>query len=178
MIHEGLYHVYEFHPAVEGWDVHHAVEHADGVETVLVDQRTNEEQWNLLGTFRFTPDKPARVTITDDASGTEVAADAIRFELAGCGDGLVGDGETCDGANLGGETCESRGYEAGTLRCLPDCGGFDESGCEGPAPDDGGEEAGPDAASDTGLEDGPADAVGPDGGGGFTSGGCGCGMAR
>jgi len=38
-----------------------------------------------------------------------------------CGDGMLGVGEECDGSDLAGKTCESFGWEAGTLACNPDC---------------------------------------------------------
>ena len=47
-----------------------------------------------------------------------------------CGDGVKGAGEECDGEDLGGETCESLGYESGELGCRADCT-FDKSFCEG-----------------------------------------------
>ena len=49
-----------------------------------------------------------------------------------CGDGVVDPGEECDGANLGGATCESLGHYArnGKLACLPNCT-FDRSDCGG-----------------------------------------------
>jgi hypothetical protein len=47
---------------------------------------------------------------------------------AACGDGLRESGEACDGADLGGESCGTRGFPGGTLACAPDCT-FDESGC-------------------------------------------------
>ncbi len=48
-----------------------------------------------------------------------------------CGDGIISSihGETCDGENLNGETCASRGLGAGTLACNDSCT-FDISGCE------------------------------------------------
>jgi len=48
-----------------------------------------------------------------------------------CGDGVRTAGEVCDGTDLAGQTCETRGYYAQTtgLACTPDCK-FDESGCE------------------------------------------------
>ncbi|MFH2006571.1 MAG: DUF4215 domain-containing protein [bacterium] len=48
---------------------------------------------------------------------------------------LCGDGnrhptvEPCDGANLGGQSCQSLGYVAGTLACNGLCTAFDTSGC-------------------------------------------------
>ncbi|UCF68300.1 MAG: hypothetical protein JSV80_03095 [Acidobacteriota bacterium] len=57
----------------------------------------------------------------------------------GCVAGRCGDlqiqaqcGEECDGTNLGGETCESRGFEDGVLSCTPDCE-FDSLACTGPS---------------------------------------------
>ncbi len=46
-----------------------------------------------------------------------------------CGDGVREPGaEECDGDDLGGATCESRGHDAGTLRCDATCH-YDESSC-------------------------------------------------
>ena len=46
-----------------------------------------------------------------------------------CGDGVREGIETCDGTDLGGETCQSQGFAAGALVCLAGCDGFDLSGC-------------------------------------------------
>lgn len=59
-------------------------------------------------------------------------ADAVTACLNGtcppsCGDGTVNGAESCDGADLGGESCESLGF-AGTLACTAGCG-FDVSAC-------------------------------------------------
>ncbi|MFH2006588.1 MAG: hypothetical protein ABI333_08390, partial [bacterium] len=45
-----------------------------------------------------------------------------------CGNGQQEDSEQCDGADLGGNTCETLGYSDGTLGCQNDCT-FDFSGC-------------------------------------------------
>lgn len=45
-----------------------------------------------------------------------------------CGDGVVDEGESCDGIDLGGATCESLGQASGTLACASDCT-FETSGC-------------------------------------------------
>lgn len=48
---------------------------------------------------------------------------------AQCGDGIREPGsEQCDGSDLGGETCVSRGHDEGTLSCKADCT-YDESAC-------------------------------------------------
>jgi hypothetical protein len=38
--------------------------------------------------------------------------------------------EVCDGTDLAGETCQSLGFDSGTLACIGDCSGFDTSACE------------------------------------------------
>ena len=45
-----------------------------------------------------------------------------------CGNSITEEGEACDGGDLGGMTCESLGYDGGTLGCADDCT-YDESGC-------------------------------------------------
>jgi beta-lactamase superfamily II metal-dependent hydrolase len=45
-----------------------------------------------------------------------------------CGDGAVKGEEQCDGADLDGQSCESLGFDAGTLACDLRCG-FDTSAC-------------------------------------------------
>jgi hypothetical protein len=48
-----------------------------------------------------------------------------------CGDGLRSGGELCDRADLGGESCVTRGFGGGVLVCNADCLSFDESQCDG-----------------------------------------------
>lgn len=48
---------------------------------------------------------------------------------AGCGDGVAGGNEACDGPDLRGQSCASLGLLAGELRCTPACG-LDYSGCK------------------------------------------------
>ena len=50
-----------------------------------------------------------------------------------CGDGVLDEGEQCDGDDLGGATCESLGHDGGALACDPVCT-YDESLC-GDLPD-------------------------------------------
>jgi hypothetical protein len=47
-----------------------------------------------------------------------------------CGNGVANQDEDCDGTDLRGETCVSRGFEGGTLACNSNCT-FDTSGCSG-----------------------------------------------
>lgn len=46
-----------------------------------------------------------------------------------CGNEVREGIEVCDGTALEGETCETRGFSAGTLACKTDCAAFDTSGC-------------------------------------------------
>jgi hypothetical protein len=55
-----------------------------------------------------------------DTSGCVVRPD--------CGDGRADPQEACDGNDLKGQTCASRGFDGGTLRCGAQCE-FDSSGC-------------------------------------------------
>ena len=50
-----------------------------------------------------------------------------------CGDGVIDEGEVCDGAALNGRNCTvaGAGY-TGTLKCLADCSGYDDSDCTAP----------------------------------------------
>ena len=71
-----------------------------------------------------------------NALGTLTCTSDCQFDNSACGgrcgDSLVqeGEGETCDGGNLNGQTCQSLGYTGGTLACGADCT-YDVSGCAG-----------------------------------------------
>ena len=75
------------------------------------------------------------VSDTDIQSFVTAHADAITAALGGgnlpeCGDGSVNVvGEQCDGADLGGESCTTLGFDGGALACDGSCG-FDTSGCD------------------------------------------------
>lgn len=45
-----------------------------------------------------------------------------------CGDGVIDDGEDCDGTNLAEANCKTQGFGEGTLACSPTCT-FDTSAC-------------------------------------------------
>jgi beta-glucanase (GH16 family) len=62
----------------------------------------------------------------DSMSTTEPGPGAV------CGNDVQESGEDCDGADLGGATCVSLGFESGTLACDGACG-FDTSSCVAPA---------------------------------------------
>ena len=64
----------------------------------------------------------------DDARSCEQKTDFS------CGNGIVELGEACDGQRLNDQTCATivGPGSTGNLTCLPDCGGFDTSGCSAP----------------------------------------------
>lgn len=49
-----------------------------------------------------------------------------------CGNAQEDPGESCDGSDLGGQSCASLGNGTGTLTCSADCQSFDLAGCSGP----------------------------------------------
>ncbi|MFH1802787.1 MAG: hypothetical protein ABH864_05070 [archaeon] len=61
----------------------------------------------------------------DTVSGTLPAEGSSPPE---CGDGNVDDGEGCDGSNLNGETCQTQGFDSGSLSCDSSCN-IITSGC-------------------------------------------------
>ena len=99
----------------------------------------------------------------------ECKSDCLDFDRSGCnapetcGDGEVQDLETCDGSVPDGTTCESLGFESGSLACAENCLEFDTSGCNSD------EECEPKTCDDLGAECGSLD----DGcGGTLDCGGC------
>jgi len=46
-----------------------------------------------------------------------------------CGNNVQEPGEICDGVDLGGHSCQTQGFDTGTLVCQPGCQGFDTSAC-------------------------------------------------
>ncbi len=64
------------------------------------------------------------------------AGDCMSFDTSPCVTYVCGDniiqsenGEVCDGSDLAGQTCSSRGHYGGTLACSGDCSSFDETYC-------------------------------------------------
>jgi cysteine-rich repeat protein len=49
-------------------------------------------------------------------------------KLPVCGNGIIEAGEECDSSNLNGQTCISKGYAGGTLKCSSTCK-FNTTGC-------------------------------------------------
>lgn len=62
----------------------------------------------------------ASLTFPDNLLATSYTVD-IFAQVPGCGDSLIQTGESCDGSNLGGATCESVGFDEGSLSCSSVC---------------------------------------------------------
>ncbi len=56
-------------------------------------------------------------------------SDNLSVHLTTCGNGLLETGEGCDGSNLNGQTCVTKGYNSGILGCSSNCT-FDTSNCQ------------------------------------------------
>jgi surface antigen len=67
--------------------------------------------------------------IKEVCDGACVEISPVSAECEGlCGNGALDASEECDGLQLGGETCVTRGFEGGALACYPGCT-YDTSGC-------------------------------------------------
>ncbi|MEW6295496.1 MAG: hypothetical protein AB1467_04355 [Candidatus Diapherotrites archaeon] len=67
----------------------------------------------------------------EDPSNNKECADAIEVTYAPpavCGNGTIEGTEQCDGINLNDQSCQSLGFDSGTLYCSSDCT-FDTSNC-------------------------------------------------
>jgi hypothetical protein len=70
---------------------------------------------------------PSDTDATDDTSEAD-ASDSTDMPDP-CGNGMIDNGEDCDGVDLGGADCVSQGFDQGMLACNDDCT-FDVSACE------------------------------------------------
>lgn len=75
-----------------------------------------------------TTDPTTGTTTSATGSSGDSSTGSTTGMMSGCGDGILDDGEECDGAQLGGQTCGSQGFDGGTLACLDSCT-FDTSAC-------------------------------------------------
>src|SRR5262249_17762160 len=78
-----------------------------------------------IGIFKIESDVKPDFKLTPKAV-RQLTPAHITVDL--CGDGLVEEGEDCDGENLDGATCEDIGFDGGDLACTPDCK-YDISHC-------------------------------------------------
>ncbi|MEI6379183.1 MAG: S8 family peptidase [Candidatus Falkowbacteria bacterium] len=57
------------------------------------------------------------------------ALQLINAEVNKCGNGVLDNGEVCDGSLLNGQTCQTQGYQSGALGCASDCLSFNKNDC-------------------------------------------------
>jgi hypothetical protein len=70
---------------------------------------------------------------TNESQAENVGFALVDWSGAGavCGNNLIESPEVCDGSDLGGQTCLSKGFTGGTLACNGSCSAFDTSSCTG-----------------------------------------------
>ncbi len=81
--------------------------------------------WLILGSFFFASASVARGQVSKHIEAT--------VAISVCGNGVIESGEQCEGDNLAGATCTSRGYINGALSCDVACD-WDTSGCAPASP--------------------------------------------
>jgi len=92
--------------------------------SLAVNQKKSPTQGLDDGTYSYF------VSATDTAwNSGSTETRSITVNTAVCGNDLIEGTETCDGNNLNGQSCQLLGYDYGTLACLPDCSGFNATGC-------------------------------------------------
>ncbi len=97
----------------------HTLERAEALRS-QAPTRVEQEVWGLLLAYNL-----LRLVMSRAAPRGCMCAPA-----SACGDGMRDGAEQCDGADLGGSTCASLGYNnGGTLACTAGCG-YDASGCD------------------------------------------------
>jgi cysteine-rich repeat protein len=80
------------------------------------------------GSATFTTSKADIINENDEVKSRNQPVITINTGPSLCGNGSIDGDEECDGLNLNGATCVSRGYDGGTLSCSVGCR-FNESGC-------------------------------------------------
>ncbi|MCY1010889.1 hypothetical protein OV079_36055 [Nannocystis pusilla] len=96
-----------------------------------------------------TTGEPGTTTTTSTTTTGVDSTSTTTGRPTACGDGILDPGELCDGDQIGGESCESQGFDGGELGCLDSCE-FDTQNCS--ACGDGKVDAG------EGCDDGNVDA--------------------
>ena len=61
--------------------------------------------------------------------GDKAEMPAIDDSVEVCGNDIREKSETCDGSDVGLETCVAQGFDTGTLACNDTCTGFDTTLC-------------------------------------------------
>ena len=78
------------------------------------------------------PETSATTVAVDDsttAGPTTMTGPGTTGEVSVCGNNIIEGDESCDLAQVNGETCESLGYQGGQLGCLLTCEDYNLLGC-------------------------------------------------
>ncbi len=75
-------------------------------------------------------------SITESNENNNIFTETISFSTTTldsikCGNNKIDSGEICDGTNLNNETCQTKGYTDGVLRCSNNCISYSVIGCNG-----------------------------------------------
>jgi alpha-tubulin suppressor-like RCC1 family protein len=86
----------------------------------------------VSGTGVVTAYSPGFTVVTAQTSDATTDSGRIgasaTISVTNCGNGVIDDGEECDGSNLGGSSCVLQGFTEGALVCAEDCT-FDTTDC-------------------------------------------------
>ncbi|MCA9699568.1 MAG: hypothetical protein KC431_18725, partial [Myxococcales bacterium] len=92
----------------------------ESADDVAATETETDTQSETTDTTTETTDTTTETTDTTDTTETDAGP--------GCGNGVIEQGEACDGDNFAGNSCEQLGYAGGTLVCTDECT-LDTSGC-------------------------------------------------
>ena len=103
------------------------------VDGAFFETINNSGKWwrDLSSVQAYTFDNGTHQIDVDDTEGPDMLNWSITVggPSAVCGNDATETGETCDGTDLGGQTCVDLGYDGGTLSCLTDCSSYNDSLC-------------------------------------------------
>lgn len=82
---DGMYEVYQWFHFTEGGasDAPYTIKHANGTETMLINQNNINHTWKLIGEFPFRAGTNGQVTVTNGHTSRTLIVDAMRFVRVG-----------------------------------------------------------------------------------------------
>ena len=95
--------------------------------------------------FITTPSLDSIAGITNSSQYTLCIG--VECTIPICGNNILERGELCDSGNLNSQSCTTKGFSAGTLKCSSDCLSYDTSSCTVSTPQQGGSSGGGESVS-------------------------------